>query len=139
MSDHIASPEARAKRVCGNQVRDKKLRRKKTRGKNADKCLTAAQDSCNTVFAEFCFRRTLFAEAWFYRNPLAPLGAAAGKNLLAALGLHARAESVLLDSPAPVRLESTLGHEKVPLLTKVNGLKANKEYKRPQAMRAKPN
>ena len=54
----------------------------------------------------------LLAEAWFYRNPLAPFGAAAGKNLLAALGLHARAKSVLLASPAPIGLERTFGHEK---------------------------
>jgi hypothetical protein len=40
--------------------------------------------------------RYLFAETWFHRDPFAPLGAAAGKNLLAALGLHARAKSVLL-------------------------------------------
>jgi hypothetical protein len=54
----------------------------------------------------------LFAEAWFYRDPLAPLGAPAGNDLLAALGLHARAKSVCLGSPAPVGLECTLGHEK---------------------------
>lgn len=54
----------------------------------------------------------LFAEAGLYRDPLAPLGTTAGKYLLAALGLHARAESVLLRSLAPVRLERTLGHEK---------------------------
>jgi hypothetical protein len=51
----------------------------------------------------------LFAETWFYRDPLAPLGAPAGKNFLAALGLHARAKSVYLRSLAPVGLECTLG------------------------------
>ena len=55
---------------------------------------------------------TLFAETWFHRDPLAPLGAAAGKNLLAALGLHARAESVLFAPLAPIGLERTLRHEK---------------------------
>jgi hypothetical protein len=54
----------------------------------------------------------LFAKAGFYRDPLAPLGAAAGKNLLAALGLHARAKSMLFDSLAPIGLERTFGHEK---------------------------
>jgi len=58
----------------------------------------------------------LFAESWFYRDPLAPLGATAGKNFLAALGLHARAKSVLLGSLAPVGLECTFGHEKSVLL-----------------------
>jgi hypothetical protein len=60
--------------------------------------------------------RLLFAESWFYGDPLAPLGATAGKNFLAALGLHARAKSVLLGSLAPVGLECTLGHEKWTLL-----------------------
>jgi hypothetical protein len=73
--------------------------------------------------------RYLFAETWFHRDPLAPLGAAAGKNLLAALGLHARAKSVLLRSLAPVGLECTLGHEKVPAPDSFNGLRANCEYK----------
>jgi|SRR5579864_6112095 len=54
----------------------------------------------------------LFAETWFHRDPLAPLGATAGKYFLAALGLHARAKSVLLGSLAPVGLECTLGHER---------------------------
>ena len=54
----------------------------------------------------------LVAETWFHRDPLAPLGAAAGNHLLAALGLHARAKAVLLGSLAPVGLECTLGHEK---------------------------
>jgi len=54
----------------------------------------------------------LLAKAGLYRHPFAPLGAAAGKHLLAALGLHARAKSMLLDSLAPVRLERTFGHEK---------------------------
>ncbi len=51
----------------------------------------------------------LFAETWFYRDPLAPLGAPAGNYFLAALGLHARAKSVHLRSLAPVGLECTLG------------------------------
>ena len=55
---------------------------------------------------------TLFAETWFHRDPLAPLGAAAGKNFLAALGLHARAESMLLGPLAPIGLECTFRHEK---------------------------
>ena len=58
----------------------------------------------------------LFAESWFHRDPLAPLGAPAGNYLLAALGLHARAKSVCLRSLAPVGLECTLGHEKYLLL-----------------------
>ena len=58
----------------------------------------------------------LLAEAGLNGDPLAPLGAAAGKNLLAALGLHARAEAVRFASPAPVGLECTLGHEMEPLL-----------------------
>jgi hypothetical protein len=58
----------------------------------------------------------LFAETWFHRDPFAPLGAPAGNNLLAALGLHARAKSVCLRSLAPVGLECTLGHEKYLLL-----------------------
>jgi hypothetical protein len=57
-------------------------------------------------------RENLFAKTWFHGDPLAPLGATAGKNFLAALGLHARAKSVLLRSLAPVGLECTLGHEK---------------------------
>jgi len=66
-----------------------------------------------------CLARTLgpaptglFAETWFHRDPFAPLGAPAGNDLLAALGLHARAKSVYLGSLAPVGLECTLGHEK---------------------------
>jgi hypothetical protein len=51
----------------------------------------------------------LFAETWFYRDPLAPLGAPAGNYFLAALGLHAHAKSVCLRSLAPVGLECTLG------------------------------
>jgi hypothetical protein len=51
----------------------------------------------------------LFAETWFYRDPLAPLGATAGNHFLAALGLHARAKSMYLRSLAPVGLECTLG------------------------------
>ena len=54
----------------------------------------------------------LVAEPWFHRDPLAPLGTTAGNNFLTALGLHAREKAVLLGSPAPVRLECTLGHEK---------------------------
>ena len=55
---------------------------------------------------------TLVAETRFYRDPFAPLGAPAGNNLLAALGLHALAKSMNLGSLAPVGLECTLGHEK---------------------------
>jgi hypothetical protein len=51
----------------------------------------------------------LFAETGFHRDPLAPLGATAGNNFLAALGLHAHAKSVCLRSLAPVGLECTLG------------------------------
>jgi len=51
----------------------------------------------------------LFAETWFHRDPLAPLGAPAGNYFLAALGLHARAKSMYLRSLAPVGLECTLG------------------------------
>jgi hypothetical protein len=58
----------------------------------------------------------LLAEARLHRYPFAPLGAAAGKHLLSALGLHARAKTMLLASLAPVRLERTLGHEKSLLL-----------------------
>jgi hypothetical protein len=54
----------------------------------------------------------LIAETWFHRDPFAPLGAPAGNNLLAALGLHALAKSVNFRSLAPVGLECTLGHEK---------------------------
>ena|ERR1700688_1669794 len=61
------------------------------------------------VRAAGLFAETLFAETWFYRDPLAPLGAPAGKNFLAALGLHARAKSVYFRSLAPVGLECTLG------------------------------
>jgi len=57
-------------------------------------------------------KKDLLAEAGFHRDPLTPLGAAAGKHLLAALGLHARAKAVRLRSLAPVRLECTLGHER---------------------------
>jgi hypothetical protein len=55
---------------------------------------------------------SLFAKTRFYRDPLAPLGAAARKNLLAALGLHARAESMLFGPLAPIGLECAFGHEK---------------------------
>jgi hypothetical protein len=54
----------------------------------------------------------LLAKAGLDRHPFAPLGAAAGKHLLAALGLHAHAKPVLLASLAPVRLERTFRHEK---------------------------
>ena len=74
-------------------------------------------------------RATLFAETWFHRDPLAPLGAAAGKNLLAALGLHARAKSVLLGTLAPVGLERTFRHEKLAAPDKFDGLRANSKYK----------
>ena len=57
-------------------------------------------------------RATLFSKTRFHRDPLAPLGAAAGKNLLAALSLHPHAKAVLLASLAPVGLERTLRHEK---------------------------
>ena len=59
-----------------------------------------------------CQLPDLLAETWLYRDPLAPLGAAAGNYFLAALGLHARAKAMSLRSLAPVRLECTLGHEK---------------------------
>jgi hypothetical protein len=61
------------------------------------------------VGAGFVRATGLFAETWFYRDPLAPLGTPAGKNFLAALGLHARAKSVYLGSLAAVGLECTLG------------------------------
>jgi hypothetical protein len=48
---------------------------------------------------------------------------------LAALGLHARAESVLLAPLAPVGLERTLRHEKYLLLIRFDGLRANSKYK----------
>jgi hypothetical protein len=48
---------------------------------------------------------------------------------LAALGLHARAESVLLAPLAPVGLERTLRHEKYLLLIRFNSLRANSKYK----------
>ena len=57
-------------------------------------------------------RQKLLAEAGFYGDPLPSFSAAAGKHLLAALGLHARAKTMLLNSLAPVGLECTLGHEK---------------------------
>jgi hypothetical protein len=41
---------------------------------------------------------------------------------------------MLLDSLAPVWLECTLGHEKVPLLTGSKFLRANQEYKRRNAV-----
>ena len=59
----------------------------------------------------------LFAETWFHRDPLAPLGAAAGNYFLAALGLHARAKAVYLRSLAPVGLECTLGQSSSLLLS----------------------
>ncbi len=58
----------------------------------------------------------LLAKSGLNADPLAPLGAAAGKYLLAALGLHAHAEAVLLAPLAPVGLECTLRHEKSVLL-----------------------
>ena len=61
-------------------------------------------------------RGCLFSKTWLHRDPLAPLGAAAGQYFLAALGLHARAKPVFLASLAPVGLECTLGHEKSLLL-----------------------
>jgi hypothetical protein len=57
-------------------------------------------------------RKMLLAEAGLHGDPLPSFGAAAGNYLLAALGLHARAKAMLLASPAPVRLECTLGHER---------------------------
>jgi len=73
---------------------------------------------CARTRAETPAPHGLLAEAWFHRDPLAPLGAAARKNLLAALGPHAHAKSVLLGSLAPVGLECTLGHEKCVLLSR---------------------
>jgi hypothetical protein len=71
------------------------------------------QIACISAGARANIRATgLFAETWFHRDPLAPLGATAGNYLLAALGLHAHAKSVCLRSLAPVGLECTLGHEK---------------------------
>ena len=71
------------------------------------------QIACISAGARANVRATgLFAETWFHRDPLAPLGATAGNYLLAALGLHAHAKSVCLRSLAPVGLECTLGHEK---------------------------
>ena len=80
-------------------------------------------------FAKNDSRRKLLSETWFHRDPLASLGAAARQNLLAAPGLHARAESVLLRSLAPVGLECTLGHEKLAAPDEIDGIKANNEYK----------
>ena len=57
-------------------------------------------------------QKKLLAEAGFYGDPFPSLGAAAGNHLFAALGLHARAKTMLLASLAPVRLECTLGHER---------------------------
>ena len=54
----------------------------------------------------------LLAEAGLHRNPFAPLGAAAGKHFLAALGPHAHAEAMLFAPLAPVGLKCTLGHER---------------------------
>ena len=75
-------------------------------------CETAPQNRLRFDDSRKTAHDKLFAKAGFYRDPLAPLGAAAGKNLLAALGLHARAKSMLFDSLAPIGLERTFGHEK---------------------------
>ena len=91
--------------------------------------VTVPLDSLNAVAsaadADGSVRAILFAETWFHRDPLAPLGAAAGKNLLAALGLHARAKSVLLGTLAPVGLERTFRHEKLAAPDRIDGLRAN--------------
>ena len=75
-------------------------------------CETAPQNRLRFDDSRKTAHDKLFAKTGFYRDPLAPLGAAAGKNLLAALGLHARAKSMLFDSLAPIGLERTFGHEK---------------------------
>jgi hypothetical protein len=59
---------------------------------------------------------SLLAETRLHGYPLAPFGAAAGKHLLAALGLHAHAKPMFFASLAPVRLERTLRHERLLLL-----------------------
>ncbi len=59
----------------------------------------------------------LVAISGAYRDALAPLGATARENGLAALGLHTSAESVHLGTTATVRLECALGHARTALLT----------------------
>jgi hypothetical protein len=75
---------------------------------------SASNSGLTHELADMSVRPThkLFSESRLHRDPLAPLGAPAGNDLLAALGLHARAKSVSLGSLAPVGLECTLGHEK---------------------------
>ena len=73
---------------------------------------SSGKDRLSVSTVEMGAAKKLLAEAGFYGDPLPSFSAAAGKHLLTALGLHARAKAVLLDSLAPVRLEGTLGHER---------------------------
>lgn len=63
-------------------------------------------------------RLTLVPVTWFYRNSFASFGPAAGKDCLAAFGLHAGPESVGLGPVAAVRLKRALRHAARVLLLK---------------------
>ena len=63
--------------------------------------------------------------------------ATAGKNFLAALGLHARAESMLLGPLAPVGLECTFGHEELAAPDCFDSVRANRKYKSGRGIRTK--
>jgi len=54
----------------------------------------------------------LLTKSWFYGNPLAAFGPAAGDDRASALGLHTSAKAVHLGTAAAIRLECTFGHEK---------------------------
>jgi hypothetical protein len=58
----------------------------------------------------------LFAEAGLYRHPLAAFGTTPREHRLAALGFHTSTKSVRLRAVTTVRLECTLGHERLLLL-----------------------
>ena len=55
----------------------------------------------------------LLAEARFYGDALASLGAAAGNHRASALGLHARTKPVRLGTATTVGLECALRHSKL--------------------------
>ena len=73
---------------------------------------SSRKDRLSVSTVEMGGAKKLLAEAGLHGDPLPSFCAAAGKHLLAALGLHARAKTMLLNSLAPVGLECTLGHEK---------------------------
>ena len=87
---------------------------------DAGRCASRFRTRCGRFRLKQDGKRTLVAEAGTHSHTLAADGAAAAHYGCAALGLHARAESVRLHAFAAIRLKCALGHKNALLFLKEN-------------------